>query len=173
MDNTGKLGDDGATTTGFAARRKQPIVRTLIHPEFAATINADQWDGYRSDRESLLELLAERDGRTLVVTGDLHSEWGNVIEHHGKPVAFEVIGSSISAPNADDMLFLPETNALSQATSLAVHQANPHVKHVELDAHGYALVTITPESAHLAWLRVIDKADPWSPVVIAKEMAYP
>ena len=151
----------------------QPIVRTLIHPEFAATINADQWDGYRSDRESLLELLAERDGRTLVVTGDLHSEWGNLIEHHGKPVAFEVIGSSISAPNADDMLFLPETNALSQATSLAVHQANPHVKHVELDAHGYALVTITPESAHLAWLRVIDKADPWSPVVIAKEMAYP
>ncbi len=150
----------------------QPALRQLIHPEFATTVNSDMWDGYRSDRQRLLDLLAHKDGRVLIFTGDLHSEWANEILHNGKVVAFEMVGSSISAPNVDDRLFLPEVNPLSQTACYTLHQANPHIKHVELDAHGYAMATITPTSTQLRWMRVADKANPASPVAEAKYMEY-
>ncbi len=96
-------------------------VADLVGINFAGTpANVDQWDGYTADRDSLLATLADRDrraGNTLFLTGDIHSEWANEIHHAGRTVAAELVCSSISAANVDDMLGLPAGSPISRAGS--------------------------------------------------------
>jgi hypothetical protein len=52
--------------------------------------NSDQWDGYEADRRRLTAAARRRGGRTIVLSGDIHSSWA--IEgpsDDGGPVAVE------------------------------------------------------------------------------------
>lgn len=135
------------TTTGFA-------------------MNADQWDGFTADRDRLLKLLAEREGNSFFITGDIHSEWANSIFYGDKEVACEMVTTSISAPNVDEILteytgiYHPEDNSTSQLVESAIRDANPWVKHVDYDTHGYAVARLTAEDVEMRYYRVSDVEDP-------------
>lgn len=165
------------TSVMMAPLNLHPLDRSVAKPlsdlvgwELAGTpLNVDQWDGYVADRYRLLSSL---NGPTVFLTGDIHSEWANSIEHHGDVVAAEFVCSSISAPNIDDYLKLPPNNVLSTTAESVVRQHNPHVAHVDLDAHGYSLVTITAGSASMQWMRVENVEVAGSPVIPGPTVSF-
>ncbi|HZK32421.1 MAG TPA: phosphodiesterase, partial [Corynebacterium sp.] len=49
---------------------------------------------------------------------------------------------------------------------------NPHVAHVDLDAHGYARLRVTAAGAQMRWYRVAEVTEPGSPVTAGPELTY-
>lgn len=127
-------------------------------------LNPDQWDGYNADRARLLQILAEQESTPLFLTGDIHTEWANRIRYDGREIGVEMGCSSISAPNIDEQLKLPADNEVSHLAEQIIHTSNPHVRHVDLDSHGYSIAYVTAEEVQLKWLRVDDVASAGSPV---------
>ena len=113
-------------------------------------VNSDQWDGYAAERDRLLTMLDEQEANTLFLTGDIYSEWANSI---ASPSGFgeigcEMVTTSISAPNVDEILtttfgtYHSEDNSTSLIVEQAIRDANPWVEHIDFDAHGYGLSLI-------------------------------
>ena len=137
-------------------------------------VNVDQWDGYVADRDRLLGQLHARHGhgRTVFLTGDIHSEWANHIWHGDRVVAAELVCSSITAANVDEFLGAAEDNPISQTAERHVLAHNRHIRHVDLDSHGYALLTVLPTHVEMAWQRVADVTVAGSPVAEAHRLSY-
>ena len=66
-------------------------------------LHDDQWDGYPAERARLareLRARGERGGRTLILSGDVHSSWafeGPCDDEHGEAVAVEVTTPAVSS----------------------------------------------------------------------------
>lgn len=153
---------------------RQPLL-DMVGIELAGTpVNADQWDGYVADRERLLGQLSQEHshGRTVFLTGDIHSEWANHIFHDGRVIAAELVCSSVSAVNVDDLLTLPENNALSSTAERHVLSHNPHISHVDLDAHGYSMLRVTHDGVEMSWHRATDVTAAGAPVVDGPALSY-
>ncbi|GAB3706354.1 alkaline phosphatase D family protein [Corynebacterium nasicanis] len=147
----------------------------MVGLDLAGTpVNVDQWDGYVADRERLLDQLAEQHphGRTVFLTGDIHSEWANHIWHRERIVAAELVCSSLTAANVDEFLGEAADNPVSTTAERHVLAHNPHISHVDLDAHGYALLTVRPEQVSMSWQRVVDVTVAGSPVVAGPQLRY-
>ncbi|APT89295.1 hypothetical protein CFRA_08590 [Corynebacterium frankenforstense DSM 45800] len=142
------------------------VVAEFLGARSAAGVpmNLDQWDGYAAERDRLLRELAEDHTPVLFLTGDIHSEWANSITCEGREIGAELVCSSVSAPNVDDKLRMPAHSPFSRAAEARLRAANPDVRHVDLDSHGYAVATITPEAVAMTWLRVDNVEAPGSPV---------
>ncbi len=134
--------------------------------------NADQWDGFTHDRNRLLRQIKESGKRTIFVTGDIHSEWAIDVRYTDEHVAAELVTTSVSAPNVDEFVNLPENNAVSTKAERHIRNANPHVKHLDLDAHGYAVLDVSWEHADFTWYRVADVEKAGSPVGSVRTMRY-
>ncbi|QGU01269.1 Phospholipase D precursor [Corynebacterium kalinowskii] len=123
-------------------------------------INSDQWDGYAAERDRLLELVAAKNANTLFITGDIHSEWANSIHHGGREVAVEMVCTSISSANIDDLLTdkTKIEHAPNNSTSLLVEgmlrDANRWVKHLDFDAHGYSIAHLRRDEVAVDFVRV-------------------
>jgi len=122
--------------------------------------NADQWDGYPVARARLLDMLAQRGiDNVAVLTGDIHSSWGNEITRNPfdpavydaatsrGSVAVEFVTPGVSSPGIED-----PAQAAGFAQLLAA--THPHIKFVELNRRGYALLDITPERIQAEWYHV-------------------
>ena len=137
-------------------------------------MNSDQWDGYSSDRAKLLSMLEGRGTKkNLFITGDIHSEWANDIFNVGRRVAAELVSTSISAPNVDQILtkytgiWHDENNGTSQLIERTLMDANPWVKHLDFDAHGYSVASVRPDEVEMRFYRVHDVEAPQSDVSLA------
>lgn len=147
----------------------------MVGVDLAGTpVNVDQWDGYVADRNRLLDQLADvhGHGRTVFLTGDIHSEWAGHIHHRDRVVAAELVCSSVTAANIDEQLGLGEDNPVSRAAERHVLAHNPHIRHVDLDAHGYATLTVRPARVEMAWHRVVDVTVAGSPVAAGPVLRY-
>lgn len=135
-------------------------------------LNSDQWDGYSAAQGRLLELLAEKGSNVLFLTGDIHSEWAHSITWAGREIGCELVGTSISAPNVDEILGLPKENALSQTAESYLLAANPHLRHVELDHHGYAVARVRRDEVAFEYYRTADVTSEASEVSLAHTMLW-
>lgn len=114
----------------------------------ACIFNPDQWDGYAAARARVLDELARKKiGNVAILTGDIHSSWGNDITANpfdpssydsatGKgSIAVEFVTPAVTSPGIGDS---------AQATLLAgaIRQTHPHVKYVNLSRRGYALLDV-------------------------------
>lgn len=101
----------------------------------------DQWSGYPAARERLLGAVAERaPGRTIVLSGDIHSNWVNDLragfDRPERPVvATEFVGTSISSGGDGEEQPGRVTRALPD---------NPHV-HWQNSRRGYVQCSVTPD----------------------------
>ncbi|MEJ5998893.1 alkaline phosphatase D family protein [Corynebacterium sp. H130] len=138
-----------------------------------SAINSDQWDGYSAERDRLLEILAAQNAHTLFITGDIHSEWANSVFYQDKEIGCEVVCTSVTSPNIDDLLTQKTgiEHAPDNSTSLLVEgmltDANPWVKHLDFDAHGYSIARMLSDEVTLDFVRVANVEDPNSPVEVA------
>jgi alkaline phosphatase D len=136
------------------------------------SLNPDQWDGYGAEQRRLVELLASSASKTLVLTGDIHTEWAHALSHEGREFGCELVTSSVSAPNVDEILGLPRGNALSQVAQEYLAAANPRLRHVELDSHGYAIARVSRDRVRMEFLRTPDVGVSGAAVAVAHEMVW-
>lgn len=153
----------------------------LRHMQAAATgvaVNSDQWDGYDADRVKLLDLLEARGGNTFFITGDIHSEWANSIVHKGREIACEMVTTSITAPNVDEILtqytgiYHAEDNSTSRTIEDAIKGANPWVRHLDYDAHGYGIARVGRHGVDMEFYRVSDVEDSAARVGLAVQKRW-
>lgn len=144
------------------------VTALLGIPREGIPYNADQWDGYAADRRRLLDALRrDRVDNVVFITGDIHSSWACDIPVDpanypgGGSVATELVGTSITSTNIDDMLNVP-ANTAGVAVSSAFGATNHHVRWSEFDAHGYSVLTVTPAATQMDWYFVHDKTNPRS-----------
>ncbi|MHA2789562.1 alkaline phosphatase D family protein [Corynebacterium sp. S7] len=136
-------------------------------------LNSDQWDGYANDRRILLQELKDKGSNILFLTGDIHSEWANEIYLGDERIGAELVGTSISAPNVDEIIttntgqYVPENNQVSLMVEDIVRGQNPWVKHLDFDAHGFAVVSIHPADVTMEYYRVSDVEVDNAPVHLA------
>ncbi|MFC9587958.1 alkaline phosphatase D family protein [Streptomyces yangpuensis] len=143
-----------------------PLAKLLGLPEGGIAINVDQWDGYTDDRKELLGHLKERNVKnTVFLTGDIHMAWANEVPVNmatypgSGTAATEFVVTSVTSDNLDDLLHvLPDT--VSLVAESAIKAANWHVKWLDMDAHGYGVLDVTPERSQMDYYVISDKRRP-------------
>ncbi|MFF0410051.1 alkaline phosphatase D family protein [Kitasatospora sp. NPDC004745] len=141
----------------------RPLAKLLGLPGEGVAVNTDQWDGYTHDRRELLgHLRANGITNTVFLTGDIHSAWAADVPNEAATyplsgsVATEFVVTSTTSDNIDDTLKVaPHTVSLAAATALRT--ANPHIKWVDLDSHGYGVLDVTPERAQMDYYVLSDR----------------
>lgn len=150
-------------------RTTAALTELLGLPREGITYNPDQWDGYAGERRRLLEVIRGAGSRnTVFLTGDIHTSWACEIpvepaDYPGAGVgAVEFVTPSITSNNIDDMITLPEGNGLSLTAQGALTGLNRHVRWVDLDRHGFAVLEFTEDFAHADYWAVVSREDPAS-----------
>ncbi len=145
-------------------------------PQSGAPYNVDQWDGYAADRAELLGFLKDQDiDNTVFLTGDIHSSWacdlpldpGLYPLPGGESVATELVGTSITSDNLDDITGSPPRTS-SIVVEEAIKASNRHIKLLEFDSHGYSVVDVTPDRVQMDWWYVADRTDPAAAVAFGQ-----
>lgn len=113
-------------------------------------IHDDQWDGYPAERERLAGWIQERaaaGGRTVLVSGDVHSSWafeGPCGE--GGPVAVEFTVPAVSSAAMARAHYPGAWRLLDRAVNLM-----DHVRWAEVTERGYVVLDITPDQVRSEW----------------------
>ncbi|HSO92021.1 MAG TPA: alkaline phosphatase D family protein, partial [Arthrobacter sp.] len=120
--------------------------------------NVDQWDGYEVDRNRVVRHLRDNAVKdTVFLTGDIHSGWACDIPADpatypatGDSVAAELVCTSVTSDNLDDILNVPPRTG-SVVVENAIKAANPHVKYLDFDSHGYSVLDVTAAGVRMDW----------------------
>ncbi|EHR61246.1 alkaline phosphatase D family protein [Saccharomonospora cyanea] len=141
----------------------------LLGPIEGVPYNVDQWDGYTSDRATVFRALRDHGVRdTVFLTGDIHSGWA--CELPADPLTYplnrnsvgtELVCTSVTSDNLDDLLGVPPRTA-SLAVESAIRLANPHVRYLDFDSHGYSVLEVSPSAVQMDWYTLHDRTDPAS-----------
>ncbi|HEV7626624.1 MAG TPA: alkaline phosphatase D family protein, partial [Streptomyces sp.] len=74
------------------------------------------------------------------------------------PVATEFVVTSVTSDNLDDIIHAaPDT--ISSVAEAAIKATNGHVRWLDMDSHGYGVLDIDSERAHMDYFILSDKAD--------------
>jgi len=115
-------------------------------------LHDDQWDGYPAERARLARQVSargERGGRTLILSGDVHSSWafeGPNDPETGQPVAVEFTTPAVSSA-AMGRAHLPGMWRLLDRAANDLDQ----VHWAEVTERGYCTIDLTPEEATATW----------------------
>ncbi|TFD77731.1 alkaline phosphatase D family protein [Cryobacterium fucosi] len=131
--------------------------------------NVDQWDGYTADRSRVISHLRDNAiSDAVFLTGDIHSAWACDVPAdpltyptNGASVATELVCTSVTSDNLDDILRTPPRTA-SVAVEEAFKAANPHVKYLDFDSHGFSVLEVTPGALRMDWYVLSDRTNPAS-----------
>lgn len=138
-------------------------------------VNADQWDGYNKDRNRLINYIENNNIQNpVVLTGDIHTSWvNNVPGNATTTAAVEFVVTSVTSPGLDVIEValgqLPQwlLNAFGGAATGVITGLNPHMEYVNLEDHGYMVLTVNQTKAQgdYVWLEkeVIDTTDEAGP----------
>lgn len=117
---------------------------------------SDGWDGYPACRQRLLDHIAQRKIKDVVVLGgDIHSFWVTDLKTDFRdpaaaPVATEFVTTSITTEGSSNDAFQ------------AILPLNPHVHFAETRYRGYSLAEVTPDllRVDLRAMRTVARRDP-------------
>jgi alkaline phosphatase D len=144
----------------------QQVMFAQLSLDFGRSIaNADQWDGYRPARDRVLTHLAEQGiDNTVVLTGDIHSSWGNDVSRNPfDPAQYDPatgrgsLGVEFVAPGVTSPFLFPDTPegaAQAAAAALQVRAISPHMKWIELFRRGYLLLDVDRDRVQGEWYYV-------------------
>lgn len=126
-------------------------------PPLNTGLNADQWDGYRAEREELQNWVVNQNVPNMVVlTGDIHTSWANDLPMDGydedtgaNSAGVEFVVTSVTSPGLD---FLPGAENL-------ILPFNPHMKWANLNNRGYYILDVNDQRAQADWYFVASVTD--------------
>ncbi len=120
------------------------------------SVNTDQWDGYTGERDSLYSHLLDNSiDNAVVLTGDIHTSWGNDLRRGagpftpGTPVAVEFVVTSITSPGFP-----------FNVGAGVIQSSNQHVKYIDLTQNGYLILDLTEQAAQSDWYYISTKTEP-------------
>lgn len=134
-------------------------------PEATESLFLDIWDGYPAERSELISFIGSNSiDNVIFITGDFHSTFVfEVVDDPTNPTAYnpstaegavavEFATPSISAANFDENLDAATSAGLEfqmnrPIADLGGFNPNPHMKFVDLDRHGYFVLTVDPTGA--------------------------
>lgn len=138
---------------------------TGLLPEDGLPYNVDQWDGYTADRREVFRFLADNGiTDTVFLTGDIHSGWACDLPLDAgtyplsPSVATEFVGTSVTSNNLKDITGSPPRTT-SIGVETAIKTANRHVKYLNFDDHGYAVLDVTGARTQMDYYVIGDRAD--------------
>jgi len=140
---------------GSTRTRWEVLANQVMMSPYDNTVGAEQrfsmdtWNGYPAARERVLQAVAARaPNRTVVLTGDIHSNWvselkSSFLKPGGRTIATELVGTSISSGgDGADSYARPEVLA-----------ENPHIKWHN-GRRGYVSCRVTPDEWSTAYRTV-------------------
>lgn len=125
-----------------------------INSPFGANYpNDDQWDGYPAERDKIIDsVLMNNIDNFVVLTGDIHTSWGNDIPTATYDPAtgagsagVEFVATSVTSQGAS---FL---GPLGQLGTGVIQGQNPHMKYIELTQHGYVILDVNQTRTQGEW----------------------
>ncbi|WP_300639123.1 alkaline phosphatase [Nocardioides sp.] len=155
-------------------------VNTLapLLPQDGVYANADQWDGYTADRRTVVDHLAGQGVQdTVFLTGDIHSAWAievptDVGSYPLSPTAgVEFVCTSVTSGNLKDALGTPSRSPVNLAAEQAILTANPHIKYLNFDDHGFSVLDVTAERTQCDWFVIGSRTDPATPITWTRSFA--
>ncbi|MDQ3234033.1 MAG: alkaline phosphatase D family protein [Pseudobdellovibrionaceae bacterium] len=113
-------------------------------------ISESMWDGYPADRQRVLQVLVDHGIKnTLIATGDAHLSFAANLEWGGRAAAVEILPSSVTRGNLDEQV-KGILGAIAKGGFAAVIKLfNPHIRYFESTRHGYGIIDLKEEGAHL------------------------
>ena len=114
-------------------------------------LHDDQWDGYPAERERLVEHLSARGqagGRTVILSGDVHSSWA--FEGPRTPCG-SAVGVEFTAPAVASKPMGHSRVPGAWRLLDGLVSALEHVPWVDVTARGYGVLRVAPEEARMAW----------------------
>lgn len=126
--------------------------------------NADQWDGYAAERQSLLEEALRAGVQDItVLTGDIHTFFAGTVTTTGRiggtPAATEFIGGSITSTGIRESV-----PADPVVTENGLRAMNPHIEYVEVSSRGYGVMEVRPDELVVTYRRPRTVFEPRSQV---------
>lgn len=130
----------------------------IIFPQ-GGIVNGDQWDGYRPERAEMIRHISDNNiDNVVIITGDIHTSWGNDIPHPDQSynastgagsVAVEFVTTSISSGSSP----------INIGAGI-ISTANPHMKYIDLSQKGYLVLDIDQQRAMGTWNYVSSVTEP-------------
>ena len=140
----------GWYTTGI-----DPSLLDLV-PNDGPVFDAGSWDGFMQVREQLFDTIATYNiDNCMIVSGDAHITMAmDLVKHPHDTIEYdpvtgngsvgtEFLPASITRGNFDEQGVPASFSDFLMGLSLG---ANPHHRLMEINSHGYGIVTITPDS---------------------------
>lgn len=150
------------------------VTELLGIPEEGIPYNSDQWDGFAAERRKLIKIISDEGYDNVVfLTGDIHSSWACDVPRevgkypNGGVAAAEIVCTSVTSSNIDDIVRLPQDNPISLAATAGLKAANRHVKYLEFDRHGYVAVHVGRDEIIAEYRLVEVKEEPNQPLFVA------
>lgn len=111
--------------------------------------NLDAWGGYPAARDRLLADCRANAANAIVLSGDSHNAWAhNLTDASGTVAAVEVAGTGVSSPGIESSL----SAAPEGGRETAMREANPELAWCDITNKGYAIVTLTRETAEARFI---------------------
>jgi len=111
----------------------------------------DMWDGYPKERRRLLDSLDKSiDNNLVILTGDVHSTWAFNLENS---TGDKLIGAEFTAPGVTSQSFgeyVKDSVKTANSERLFLEK-NKNLKYIDLNTHGYLLITVLPEKVLAQW----------------------
>ena len=125
--------------TQSSARWKVLVNQTMMAPleTFGGNVwSFEQWDGYRAERQRLLDTVVHGGVDNFVVlTGDIHSAWVYNLRHNMGSAGVEFVVTSSTALS----------RGISTWSPSVLYALNPHIKYMDLNRRGYMVVDFNRE----------------------------
>lgn len=133
----------------------QQVLFSRVTPPGWPVLSTDAWDGYQTERDTLLDFLAsERIRDVAILSGDLHSSWALDVPRDpwrqyqpstgAGSLAVELLAPAISSPP-----LFASPSMRDRAPLLRTFL--PHLKLLEGDHRGYVVVDIAPQQIRADW----------------------
>ncbi len=136
----------------FVIKRQFPEAwDTLLRTQFGIPQSLDQWDGYPAERERLYAAVADAKARMVVLTGDTHCFYTNILRRADGSLAGHEFGtSSVTSPSEFNLVTAPgvDFGALTEAANegrVVLH--DPYKR-------GFALATLRSSRLEMSYISV-------------------
>jgi len=114
-------------------------------------LNLDAWSGYGAERQRVYDIIRQTGAQTLVLSGDSHMAFANVLHDARGQVALEVAATTITGPSLGTVLAM-ETAPLGER--LAAH--NRDIAWCDHLAIGFIAVRLTRQAVEADFIAVAD-----------------
>jgi alkaline phosphatase D len=149
-------------------RTTAALTELLGIPKAGIPLSSDPWDGYTADRQRLYQALRDNNTQnTVFITGDIHMSFACDLPNDpanypgAGTVGTELVTPSVTSSNVDDLVGAPEYT-VGNVAAAALTNVNRHLRWVDTDAHGYAVLTVTDAATQMDWYFVNNRDDPRS-----------